>query len=150
MATTLDPHLLAAEVVFKIDFFEVDSMRIAWHGNYINYFERARCALLDKIGYTYLDMEESGYLFPVTEVKVKYKKSLRFGDSCRARAVLDEYENMLRINFELYNAATGELTTTGSVSQMCVSMATGETQFVCPRVFTEKVERLLAQGGFKD
>lgn len=150
MARTLDPHILTAEVTFKIDFYEVDSMRIAWHGNYINYFERARCALLEKIGYTYLDMEASGYVFPVTEVKVKYKKSLRFGDSCRARATLDEYENMLKINFELYNAETGELTTTGSVSQMCVNMQSGETEFVCPKVFTDKVERLLADGGFKD
>ena len=144
MAKDLDPHKLTAEVVFKIEFYEVDSMRIAWHGNYINYFEKARCALLDKIGYNYLAMEESGYIFPVTEVKVKYIKSLRFGDTCRAKAILDEYENMLRIQFELYNDKTGELTTKGSVSQMCVSMASGESQFVCPKVFTEKVEALLA------
>ncbi|MCR5725738.1 MAG: acyl-CoA thioesterase [Treponema sp.] len=143
MAKRLDPHTLTAEVVFKIEFYEVDSMRIAWHGNYINYFDKARCALLDKIGYTYLDMEESGYVFPVTEVKVKYMKSLRFGDTCRAKAILDEYENMLRMHFELYNAETGELTTKGTVSQMCVEVKTGESQFVCPKVFTDKVEALL-------
>ena len=49
-AAGLDPHVLFCETTFKIDFFEVDSMRIAWHGNYVNYFERARCALLEKIG----------------------------------------------------------------------------------------------------
>lgn len=149
-AGPLDPHTLFCETTFKIDFFEVDSMRIVWHGNYVNYFERARCALLEKIGYTYTDMEASGYLFPVTDVRIKYIRPLRFGDSCRAKAVLDEYENMLRINFELYNAATGELTTKGSVSQMCVSMATGESQFVCPAVFTDKVETLIRAGGFKN
>ena len=148
MADLLDPHVLFCETEFKIDFFEVDSMRIAWHGNYINYFERARCALLEKIGYTYTDMEASGYAFPVTEVRVKYIKSLRFGDTCRAKAILDEYENMLKINFELYNAKTGELTTKGSVSQMCVSMATGESLFVCPQIFTDKVETLIRAGGF--
>lgn len=146
----LDPHCLTAETEFKIDFFEVDSMKIAWHGNYINYFERARCALLEKIGYTYIDMEASGYVFPVAEVKVKYIKSLRFGDTCRAKAILDEYENMLKINFELYNAKTGELTTKGMVSQMCIDQKTGETQFVCPKIFTEKVETLIRSGGFKN
>ena len=148
MAEILDPHILTAEITFKIDFFEVDSMRIVWHGNYVNYFERARCALLEKLHYTYLDMEESGYLFPVTDVRIKYIKSLRFGDSCRAKAILDEYENMLKINFELYNAETGELTTKGSVSQMCIDMKTGESQFVCPKVFTDRVEALIRQGGF--
>ncbi len=139
----MEHKYLSVETEFKIDFFEVDSMKIVWHGNYINYFERARCALLDKIGYNYLDMEKSGYSFPVTEVKVKYIRSLHFGDTCRAKAILVEYENMIKMNFELYNAESGELTTKGSVSQMCIDMKTGETQFVCPKIWTDKVERLL-------
>ena len=139
---------LSCEITFKVDFNDCDPMKIVWHGNYINYFERARCALLDKIGYNYIAMEESGYLFPVTEVRVKYVRSLRFGDNCRAKATLIEYENMIKIEFELYNAETGELTTKGTVSQMCVDGKTGETQFVCPKVWTEKVEKCLAAGGF--
>ncbi|MBO6218406.1 MAG: acyl-CoA thioesterase [Treponema sp.] len=144
----MKPECLSAEIEFKVDFNDCDPMRIVWHGNYINYFERARCALLDKIGYNYIAMEESGYLFPVTEVKCKYMRSLRFGDFCRAKAILVEYENMIKIDFELYNAKNGELTTKGSVSQMCVNAVTGETQFVCPKIWTEKVEKFLAQGGF--
>ncbi|MBQ4379224.1 MAG: acyl-CoA thioesterase [Treponema sp.] len=138
---------LSTEITFKVDFNDCDPMKVVWHGNYINYFEKARCALLDKIGYNYIDMEESGYMFPVTEVKVKYVRSLRFGDWCRAKATLTEYENMIKISFELYNSETGELTTKGTVSQMCINIKTGETQFVCPKIWTDKVERLLSQGG---
>lgn len=145
----METKFLENTVEFKIDFFEVDSMRIVWHGNYINYFERARCAFLDKIGYNYLAMEESGYIFPVTEVKCKYVKSLHFGDMCRARAILVEYENMIKFNFELYNAKTGELTTKGSVSQMCIDAKTGETQFVCPQIWRYKVEKCIKEGGLK-
>lgn len=145
----METKFLENTVEFKIDFFEVDSMRIVWHGNYINYFERARCAFLDKIGYNYIAMEESGYIFPVTEVKCKYVKSLHFGDMCRARAILVEYENMIKFNFELYNAKTGELTTKGSVSQMCIDAKTGETQFVCPQIWRDKVEKCIKEGGLK-
>lgn len=134
---------LEKTVEFKIDFNDCDPMKIVWHGNYINYFERARCALLDRIGYNYIAMEKSGYLFPVTDVKAKYIKSLRFGDTCRAKAVLVEYENMIKMNFELYNAETGELCTKGTVGQICVEASTGETQFVCPKCFTDKVKALL-------
>lgn len=141
---------LSAEVEFKVDFFEVDSMKIVWHGNYINYFERARCALLDKIGYNYIAMEDSGYSYPVVDVRIKYVRSLHFGDTCRAKATLAEYENMIKIQFELYNAKTGKLTTKGSVTQMCIDTRTGETQFVLPKVWTEKVEKLLANGGFQN
>ncbi len=139
---------LSWEIEFDVDFFEVDSMRIVWHGNYINYFERARCALLSKIGYDYIEMEKSGYIFPVAEVKCKYVQSLRFGERCRARAILVEWENMIKINFELYNAKTGVLTTKGSVSQICVDAKTGETQFVCPKCWTDRVEKAIAAGGF--
>lgn len=145
----METKFLENTVEFKIDFFEVDSMRIVWHGNYINYFERARCAFLDKIGYNYIAMEESGYIFPVTEVKCKYVKSLHFGDLCRAKAILVEYENMIKFNFELYNAKTGELTTKGSVSQMCIDAKTGETQFVCPQIWRDKVEKCIKEGGLK-
>ena len=145
----METKFLEYTVEFKIDFFEVDSMRIVWHGNYINYFERARCAFLDKIGYNYIAMEESGYIFPVTEVKCKYVKSLHFGDICRAKAILVEYENMIKFNFELYNAKTGELTTKGSVSQMCIDAKTGETQFVCPQIWRDKVEKCIKEGGLK-
>ncbi|MBR4448979.1 MAG: acyl-CoA thioesterase [Treponema sp.] len=145
----METKFLENTVEFKIDFFEVDSMRIVWHGNYINYFERARCAFLDKIGYNYIAMEESGYIFPVTEVKCKYVKSLHFGDMCRAKAILVEYENMIKFNFELYNAKTGELTTKGSVSQMCIDAKTGETQFVCPQIWRDKVEKCIKEGGLK-
>ncbi len=134
---------LSEETEFKIDFNDCDPMGIVWHGNYINYFERARCALLDRIGYNYIEMEKSGYMFPVTEVKAKYMKSLRFGDVCRAKAILVEYENMIQMKFELYNKKTGEMTTKGTVSQMCVKADTNETQFVCPKCFTEKVEAAL-------
>ena len=139
----MEKKYLQTSIEFKVDFNDCDPMKIVWHGNYINYFERARCALLDKIGYNYIDMEKSGYIFPVTEVKAKYVKSLRFGDVCKAKAVLVEWENMIKINFELYNAYTNELTTKGSVSQMCVDGTTNETQFVCPKIFTDKVEKLL-------
>jgi acyl-CoA thioester hydrolase len=88
-------------------------------------------------------MANSGYMFPVTEVKIKYMKSLRFGDICRAKAILVEYENMIQMKFELYNAENGELTTKGNVNQMCIKADTKESQFVCPKCFTEKVEALL-------
>ena len=134
---------LSEETEFKVDFNDCDPMGIVWHGNYINYFERARSALLNKIGYNYNEMANSGYMFPVTEVKIKYMKSLRFGDICRAKAILVEYENMIQMKFELYNKETGEKTTKGTVSQMCVKVDTNETQFFCPKCFTEKVEAAL-------
>ena len=136
---------IQAEVIFPVEFYDVDSMRIVWHGNYVKYMEKARCALLDKIGFGYLEMEKNGTSFPVVDVKLKYVASLHFGETVRAAAELIEYENCIRIQYKLYNNESGILTTKAESTQMAVDMATGETQFVCPRIFIERVEKM--QGG---
>ena len=134
---------ISAETEFTVEFYDVDSMEIVWHGNYIKYFEKARCALLEKIGYSYLDMQESGWMFPVTSVSAKYISPLGFLDRVRARAILTEYENCIRIRYELYNAKTGRLCTKGESTQMAVNVESGESHIVCPAIFTDKVEALL-------
>jgi acyl-CoA thioester hydrolase len=137
---------IIAEIEFRVEFYDVDSMRIVWHGNYLKYFEKARCALLDKIGYNYSDMEKSGWAFPVTGISVKYVNSLHFLDRVRAKAILTEYENCIKIKYELYNAETGQLCTKGDSTQMAINMVLGESSMVCPTVFTDKVEALLRDG----
>ena len=121
----MDRKALTEEIIFPVEFYDVDSMRIVWHGNYVKYMEKARCALLDKIGYGYLVMAASGFSFPIVDVRVKYVRSLRFGERVRAVASLSEYEACIKIKFEFYNADTGELTTKAESTQMCVNMETG-------------------------
>ncbi|MDR2181074.1 MAG: acyl-CoA thioesterase, partial [Treponema sp.] len=105
---------------------------------------KARCALLDKIGYGYRAMKESGYVFPVTGVSLKFIRPLRFGDSVRARAVLDEYENCIRIKYEFYNAE-GAVTTRGTSTQMAFHLETNEASFECPALFIGRVETMLGE-----
>ena len=141
---------LSAEIEFTVEFYDVDSMHIVWHGNYIKYFEKARCALLDKIGYGYREMKESGSAFPVTAVYAKYISSFGFQDRVRARAALTEYENCIKIKYELYNAGTGQLCTRGESTQMAVDMDSGESRFACPKIFIDKVEALLCESAGGD
>jgi acyl-CoA thioester hydrolase len=138
---------ISVESEFTVEFYDVDSMRIVWHGNYIKYFEKARCALLGKIGYGYCEMEESGWIFPLTSVSVKFVNSLHFQDRVRAKAFLTEYENCIKIKYELYNAQTGKLCAKGESTQMAVNMASGESCMVCPSDFIDKVQALRQSAG---
>jgi acyl-CoA thioester hydrolase len=139
-------HKITAEVEFAVEFYEVDSMEVVWHGNYVQYMEKARCILLDRIGYGYLAMKDSGYAFPVTDMSLKFIRPLRYGDRVRAVAILDEWENRLRIKYEFYNAVTGELTTKGMSTQMAYNIEKRDSCFICPRFLIDRVEALLAQG----
>ena len=69
--------------------------------------------------------------------------SFGFQDRVRAKAELIEYENCIKIKYELYNAKTGQLCTKGESTQMAVEVSSWESRIVCPKIFTDKVEALL-------
>ena len=137
------PFNLFAETEITVEFFDIDPLQVVWHGNYIKYFEMGRRKLMEKIDYSYSDMEKSGYAFPLIEISAKYISSLRFMDRAKVKAVLVEYENRLRVKYEIRNAETGVLTTRGVSTQMAVDIDSGESCFVCPVALTEKIEALL-------
>jgi len=137
------PYGIYAEAEVTVEFFDCDPLKVVWHGNYFNFFEVGRRALLEKIGYGYDEMEKTGYSFPVIEASAKFLSSLRFRDRARVKAILEEYENRIRIKFEIRNAQTGSLTTKGVSTQMAIDMRTNESCFVCPQVFTDKVEAFI-------
>jgi len=134
------PYNLYAEEEFTVEFNELDPMRVVWHGNYINYFEIGRRALLEKIGYSYDEMAKSGYAFPVIEVSAKYLDSLRYRDRAIVKAILMEYENRLLMRYEIRNAKTGVLTTKGSSTQMAYDINKKDSCFVCPPILFKKIE----------
>lgn len=131
------------EITFLVEFYDVDTMRVVWHGNYVKYMEKARCALLNSVNFGYLEMEKCGTAFPVVDMKLKYVRSLRFGDTVRVVSYLTEYENCIKIKYEIYNAESGELCTKAESTQMAMSIATSESSIVCPQIFIDNVKKYM-------
>lgn len=130
---------LSAEAEIDIPFFDVDPMRVVWHGHYVKYFEVARCALLRSIDYDYPQMEVSGYLWPVVEIYLRYVRPARYGRRVLVRAQLLEYENRLKIGYVISERESGERLTKGWSVQVALDAATQELQFVSPQVLIDKV-----------
>lgn len=126
-----------------VPFFDVDSMSVVWHGHYVKYLEIARCALLDMIGHNYSDMRESGYVWPIIDLQLRYAQSARFGQQLRVRADLIEWRNRLKIHYVISDAHTGERLTRASTVQVAVSLADGAMQLESPQLMIDAVERHL-------
>ena len=116
-------------------------MNVAWHGHYVKYFELARCALLRRFDYDYPQMMASGYLWPIIECNLKYVRSAFYGQRIVVTASLADYENRLKILYEIHDAATGERLTKGYTVQVAVDGATREMLFVSPPVLLANLER---------
>lgn len=135
----MDNTLVSASVTLQVPFHDVDMMCVAWHGHYIKYFEVARCALLDQIQYNYPEMKDSGYAWPVVDLKVKYVRPAQFGQTIKVTCQLQEYENRLVLSYLITDPETNEKLTKGETTQVAVDMATGELQLVSPAVLLEKL-----------
>ena len=79
-----------------------------------------------QFNYNYDAMTQSGYLWPVVDLQLRFLRPLRFGDRVKVRASLEEWEYRLRIEYLIRNAATGERLTKASTVQVAVSAASGE------------------------
>ena len=134
------PSRWRAETEIQVQFFDLDPMEVVWHGHYVKYLEIARGALLDSIDYNYPQMRESGYLWPVIDLQLRYVASARFGEWLKLRAEIVEWENRLKIDYLISDAATGRRIKRASTTQVAVEIATGEMCFASPPVLFEKLK----------
>ncbi|MGR9115346.1 MAG: acyl-CoA thioesterase [Gammaproteobacteria bacterium] len=131
--------IVSCEVEIEVPFFDVDLMEIVWHGHYVKYFEVARCVLLDKIGYNYMQMRESGYTWPVVDLRVRYARPAKFGQKLIVYADIGEWENRLKINYQVIDKLTGMRLTRGHTCQVAVNIASGEMCYESPAVLWDKL-----------
>ena len=130
---------LTTTIELEIPFFDVDAMEVVWHGHYVKYFELARCALLEKLNYNYDEMKQSGYTWPVVDLRIKYVKPVRFKQTIIVEATLVEFEHRLKIQYLIVDQATGDKLTKAYSVQIAVDLANGETCFVAPKVLVDKI-----------
>lgn len=139
-----ESRVLKASALVDVPFHDVDAMEVCWHGHYLKYFEIGRTALLRAFDYDYPQMKESGYLWPIVEAHLKYVRPAMYGQRIDVRTELLEYENRLKIGYEIVDSASGARLTKGHTIQVAIEIATRETQFVSPAVVFEKLERAWA------
>lgn len=136
--------ILTVATEIDVQFYDVDAMRVVWHGNYVKFMEQARCQLLRTFDYDYDDMEDSGYLWPIVDMRIKYVKSAQFGDRIRVDATLVEYETRMKISYRIYNVTTDEVLTKAYTIQVAVDLNNNEMQFESPAVLLDKLAPFIA------
>ena len=62
---------------YRVIYGDTDNMGVAYHANYLRWFEIGRAELFRSLGMTYKSIEEKGYFLPVSEVYSKFVDSAR-------------------------------------------------------------------------
>jgi acyl-CoA thioester hydrolase, YbgC/YbaW family len=94
--------MIVSETKIRVRFAETDGMKIAYHGNYLGWFEAARVDMLDMLETPYKELDAQGFHLPVLEIGVRYLKSAFFDDILTVRAMIKERPGVrIRIDYEV-------------------------------------------------
>lgn len=108
----------------KANFYETDQMGIIHHSNYIRWFEEARVDFMEQLGYGYEKSVGAGIDIALTGLSCEYKSMVRFGDTVAVKAVISELSHArMSVSYEVTDAKTGELRTTGKTSHCFLDSA---------------------------
>lgn len=64
----------------RVRYHETDGQGRVHHAQYLNYFERGRVELLRHLGHSYRNLEATGLMLVVSEMKVSYVGAAQFDD----------------------------------------------------------------------
>ncbi len=109
------------ETKIRVRYGETDQMGFMYYGNYAAYYEVGRVELLRSTGLSYKQLEEDGFLLPVSELSIKYLQPARYDEEITVKTIVTNMPG-IRINFdfELYNVRK-ELINTAKVQLIFMS-----------------------------
>lgn len=110
----------------RVQYYETDGMRIVHHSNYIRWFEEARVDWMERAGFGYDRMEQSGISAPVIGITCDYHSPAVFGETVEISASVVKMSPVrLEFYYEVRDAATGSLHVTGSSRHCFTHSETG-------------------------
>lgn len=137
------PENWCASVELDIPFHDVDVMEVVWHGHYAKYLEIARCKLFDQLGYNYPEMRDSGFAWPVIDMRIRYVQPILFRQKITVMAWIAEWENRLRLQYVITDSVTGARLTKAHTDQVAITLHTKELLLASPQILLEKLGIIL-------
>lgn len=111
----------------RVRYADTDQMGYVYYGNYARYYEIGRVESLRSLDFHYKEMEDSGVMMPVYELKTRYIQPARYDDLLRIKVTIRQIPKVRVVfEYEIYN-------------QDNVLLNTGETTLVFQQTDTGKL-----------
>ncbi len=80
---------LSHKTPYRVIYGDTDNMGVAYHANYLRWFEIGRTELLRSWGLPYRQIESRGLLLPVAEAQCKFAAPAKYDDMLIIKTTLD-------------------------------------------------------------
>ncbi len=107
-------------------YVDTDRSQVVYHSNYLVYFERGRATLMRDAAYPYREIEESGFVYPIIEVGLRYFAPLYYDDPMWIQTRPSVLERVrLRFDYIVTQRETGAIICKG-FTRHCATNAAGK------------------------
>ncbi len=121
------------EITRRVPFYDLDPIQVVWHGNYMNYFEDARVALLQAHGIDLYEIyQRTAIVFPIIRTSTKHILPLRYQDEFVCRAIVRRPASSSSSTSRSGWRRTGQVCTRGRTEQVAVKAPEMEILFSIP------------------
>ncbi len=95
------------EIAIRVRYAETDRMGLLHHANYFVYFEMGRTELLRQRGFSYKDIEDSGFLLVIIDIGCKFKKPAYYDDLLILKTSVERVTHVKIVHkYEIFRDAT--------------------------------------------
>jgi acyl-CoA thioester hydrolase len=81
--------MLTHKTTCRVIYGDTDNMGVAYHANYLRWFEMGRTEMFRSLGLTYKTIESKGVFLPVSEVHCKFMTPVQYDDVIGIEVFLD-------------------------------------------------------------
>ncbi len=129
--------MLTHETTYRVIYGDTDNMGVAYHANYLRWFEIGRTELIRSWGVTYKEIEARGIFLPVSEAHCKFVTPARYDDVLIIQTTLDTTLRAgMKFDYEILDENSRETLALGYTKHACLN---GEGRVVRPPRFLKKM-----------
>jgi acyl-CoA thioester hydrolase len=113
---------ISGETRLRVRYAETDKMGVAYHSNFLIWFEVGRVELLRQLGFQYKEMEQHDNChLPVVDLRIRYKAPAQYDDEIVVRTGLKRASaSLLHFSYEVLRECDGLLLATGESMHIVV------------------------------
>lgn len=116
--------MFSHQTTYRVCYADTDQMGYVYYGNYARLYEIGRVEALRSVGLSYKELEASGVMMPVYELKCRYHAPAKYDDLLRITTYIKQLPKArIVFEFEVHNEAE-QLLNTGEATLVFVRMDT--------------------------
>ena len=136
--------MLTHRTTYRVIYGDTDNMGVAYHANYLRWFEMGRTEMMRALGLTYREIEARGIYLPVSEVHCKFKSSAQYDDILIIETALDSnIKAGIKFDYTIFSGDGRKILARGYTKHPCLN---GEGRVIRPPEF---IMAIINKGGQK-